>query len=142
MEISHNFTQVIIDEGGIMTLADVYCRLNRARGIAGLISSEDLMNASKQINKMNLKLKYNVYTDLNLHVLEIETSKANASKLDQVCELIEKNESLTPYALSKLLNINLIVAKKFLLDGEKVGRLCRDDTNTGLKFYTNLFLLK
>ena len=54
MEISHNFTQTIINEGGIMTLADVYCRLNRARGIAGLISSEDLLNACKQINKMNL----------------------------------------------------------------------------------------
>jgi ESCRT-II complex subunit VPS36 len=142
MEISHNFTQTIINEGGIMTLADVYCRLNRARGIAGLISSEDLLNACKQINKMNLKLKYNVYNDLNLHVLEIETSKANKEKLDHVCELIENNESLTPYALSKLLNINMIVAKKFLLDAEKLGRLCRDDTNVGLKFYPNLFLTK
>ena len=31
MEIYKNFCQVISEKGGIMTLADVYCRLNRVK---------------------------------------------------------------------------------------------------------------
>lgn len=101
LEISNNFTQIIMDAGGIMTLSDVYCRLNRARAIAGLVSVDDLMNACKQINKLNLKLKYNVYVDNNLHVLEIEHYQVSAEKFKQITEFIEKNECLTPYGLSK-----------------------------------------
>ena len=91
---------------------------------------------------MGLHLKYNVYKDLNLHVLEIETSDLGNKKLKDVCDLIEKNKCLTPYLLSKLIECNLIVAKKILLDGERLGMLCRDDTSHGLSFYVNLFMKK
>ena len=142
LEIYNNMSKAIADNGCIMTLADVYCRLNRARGVAGLISSEDLIYACKELNRLNYELKYNVYTDLNLHVLEIFNSEANKKKMQQIEELIEKNESLTAYGLSQLLNCGLNVAKKHLLDAERNGMLCRDDTNVGLKFYKNLFLIK
>ena len=142
VEIANNFLQTIINQGGIMTLSDVYCRLNRARAIAGLVSPEDLLNACKQINKLNLKIKYNIYADLNLHVLEVESSNLNTEKLDKVCKLVEDNESLTPYALSKIISCSLIVARKNLLDSESLGRLCRDDTSMGLRFYKNLFLIQ
>ena len=89
---------------------------------------------------MNLNMKYNVYKDLNLHVLEIETSSSNNKKLKEICDLTEKNEYLTAYSLSKINECSLIVAKKLLLDAEKLGLLCRDDTSRGLRFYTNLFL--
>ena len=89
---------------------------------------------------MNLNLKYNIYKDLNLHVLEIATSDLNNKKLKEICGLIEKNECLTAYSLSKLVECSLIVAKKLLLDGERLGMFCRDDTSHGLRFYTNLFL--
>jgi hypothetical protein len=113
----------------------------KARGIAGLISAEDLLNACKEINKMNLNLKYNVYKDLNLHVLEMTTSDStNSKKLEEICDLVEKNKCLTAYSLSKQIDCSLIVAKKLLLDGEILGMLCRDDTSHGLRFYTNLFV--
>lgn len=37
------------DCGGIMSLADVWCRVNRARGLE-LISPEDLLNACKYVH--------------------------------------------------------------------------------------------
>ena len=123
-----------------MTLSDAFCRLNRARAIAGLISAEDLLNACKQLNKLDQRLKYNVYVDLNLHVLEIVSMYSE--KLDEILDLVKADECLTAYGLSKTLNCSLIVAKKHLLDGERIGRLCRDETDVGIKFYRNLFLLK
>lgn len=38
----------ISDMGGMMSLADVYCRVNRARGLE-LLSPEDLLNACRQL---------------------------------------------------------------------------------------------
>jgi hypothetical protein len=38
-----------------MTVPEVYCRVNRARGVH-LISPEDLSNALKAINKLNLPI--------------------------------------------------------------------------------------
>jgi ESCRT-II complex subunit VPS36 len=140
LEIHNTFGEFIAHNGGIMTLADVYCRLNRARAIAGLVSPEDLFMACKQLNKLNLTLKYNVYSDLNLHVLEI--TQENNRKLQEIIQLVRSNECLTAYKLSKMINCSLIVAKKYLLDGERIGALCRDDTNSGLQFYSNLFALK
>jgi ESCRT-II complex subunit VPS36 len=135
LEIHKTFGEFIAHNGGIMTLADVYCRLNRARAIAGLVSPEDLLMACKQLNKLNLTLKYNVYSDLNLHVLEI--TQENNRKLQEIIQLVRSNECLTAYKLSKMINCSLIVAKKYLLDGERIGALCRDDTNSGLQFYSN-----
>lgn len=113
--------------------------LNRARSIAGLISPEDHLNACKQLNKLNVNLKYNIYSDLNLHVLEVPQSSSSNKMNSEICQLIQSNESLSAYNLSKLLNCNLIVAKKYLLDLEMMGKICRDDTTLGLRFYTNRF---
>lgn len=93
MEIYKSLTKVIADHGGIMTLADVYCRLNRARGIAGLVSVEDLLSACKELNRLDHELKYNVYKDMNLHVLEI-VGQQNRRRLEEICQMVEKNESL------------------------------------------------
>lgn len=41
--------------GGMMTLPDVYCRVNRARGLE-LISPEDLLNACQMLEHMNLPI--------------------------------------------------------------------------------------
>ncbi|RNA09323.1 vacuolar -sorting-associated 36 isoform X1 [Brachionus plicatilis] len=140
LEINNNFSKIISEGGGIMTLADLFCRLNRARGIAGLISAEDLLIACKELNKLNYDLKYSVYKDLNLHVVEINSDQLNKTNMKKVENYVERNEYLTPYALSKSMSCSLIVAKKLLLDGEKIGKLCRDETNIDLRFYKNKFL--
>jgi ESCRT-II complex subunit VPS36 len=141
-EIYNNMSKIVNNNGGIMTLADVFCVLNRARGMGGLISPDDLLMACRELNKLNHNLKYNVYSDLNLHVLEIDSTQANSKKLNGIVDLVDRNEHLTAYNLSKILNCSLIVAKKHLLDAERCGMLCRDDTNMGLKFYKNFFLFK
>ncbi len=108
LEIYNTLSNKINEQGGIMTLVDAFCKfnnnnknkksnlliffcvntyiykgfLNRARAIAGLISPEDHINACKQLNKLNVNLKYNVYSDLNLHVLEV-TQSSISNKITQ-----------------------------------------------------------
>ena len=43
-----------------MTLTDAYCRVNRARGLE-LLSPEDLLNASRQLEASNLPLVLRVF---------------------------------------------------------------------------------
>ena len=127
-----------------MTLSDVYCRLNRARAIAGLISADDLLNSCKQLNKLTAqKLKYNIYPDANLHVLEV--ADVHNEKLARISELVGSGtdgQSITVYGLSKELKCSVVVARKHLLDAERLGQVCRDETSFGVKFYKNLFLIK
>lgn len=46
----------ISDMGGMMALADAYCRVNRARGLE-LLSPEDLLNACRLMESLDLPLK-------------------------------------------------------------------------------------
>ena len=113
-------------------LSDAYCRLNRARSMAGLISPEDLLNACKELNKMDLKIKYLIYTESNLHVLQINELIENNIQIENICKVIEENKCLTADKLSKLLSLNSLVVKQQLIYAEKIGKLCRDDTAYGL----------
>ena len=62
-------------------------------------------------------------------------------------DLIKKTEgavidagSITSEELAKLTGIAIVLAKERLLAAEQDGKLCRDDSVEGLRFYPNLFL--
>lgn len=42
--------------------------------------------------------------------------------------------------LAQLLSISLLLAQERLLTAERAGKICRDDSIEGLRFYPNLFL--
>jgi len=47
---------------------------------------------------------------------------------------------LSAQELATLLDISILLAKERLLLAEKHAKLCRDDSDEGLRFYPNLFL--
>lgn len=49
MQICEMLLDPLSENGGMMSLADIYCRVNRARGLE-LLSPEDLLNACKLLN--------------------------------------------------------------------------------------------
>ena len=53
----------------MMSLTDVYCRMNRARGLE-LLSPEDLLNACHQLNSLNLPVRFRQY-ESGLCVLQL-----------------------------------------------------------------------
>ena len=68
-----------------MALTDVYCRINRARGLE-LISPDDLLNACRQLESMNLPLVYRVF-DSGVIVLQSRSHEDN-SVVERVASVV------------------------------------------------------
>ncbi|KAJ8298056.1 hypothetical protein KUTeg_024587 [Tegillarca granosa] len=123
--------------GGIMTLTDVYCRVNRARGME-LLSPEDLLNACEMLEYLNLPVRLRTF-DSGVMVLQLK-SHSEEEVIDKTMTLVEEKKSVTAEELSQIAGVSVILAKERLLLTEKVGGLCRDETVEGLRFYPNMFL--
>lgn len=71
----------------MMTLTDVYCRVNRARGLE-LLSPEDLLNASRQLGPLDLPLVLRIF-DSGVMVLQIR-SLDDEAVVESIAELVNK----------------------------------------------------
>uniref|UniRef100_A0A3B3CAE6 Vacuolar protein-sorting-associated protein 36 n=1 Tax=Oryzias melastigma TaxID=30732 RepID=A0A3B3CAE6_ORYME len=124
------------ERGGMMALTEVYCLVNRARGME-LLSPEDLLNACKMFDSLKLPLKLRVF-DSGVMVVQLQSHSEEemiASAMDNVAD----KGSLTAEEFAKLLGLSVLLSKERLLLAEKMGHLCRDDSVEGLRFYPNLF---
>ncbi|XP_064636795.1 vacuolar protein-sorting-associated protein 36-like [Lineus longissimus] len=127
----------IKDLGGMITLTDVYCRVNRARGME-LLSPEDLVNACQQLEQLKGPIRLRVF-DSGVMVLQLQThSEEEVIKTTTTC--VEQNQSVTAEELAQVIGLSVILAKERLLCTEKAGKICRDESVEGLRFYPNRFL--
>lgn len=69
----------------MMTLTDVYCRVNRARGLE-LLSPEDLLHASRRLAPLDLPIVLRSF-DSGVMVLQIRSHDDNAV-VDRITELV------------------------------------------------------
>ncbi|KAK6056370.1 EAP30/Vps36 family protein [Cooperia oncophora] len=125
--------------GGMMTLPEVFCRVNRARGME-LLSPEDLLNACQALSRRP-------DSPMELHrfatgviVLQLKTASIE-SLVEATAEYVKVNGSATASELAASHGITVILAKERLLAAEEQAKLCRDDSTEGLKFYPNRFLI-
>ncbi|KAL3192251.1 hypothetical protein MRX96_059227 [Rhipicephalus microplus] len=129
------------ESGGILSLTDVYCRINRARGLE-LLSPEDLLNACKVMESLQLPLRLHVFgSGVTVLKLATQNDEATSTETRQLAS-IDEHGSLSAEQLSPLVHIPVILAKERLICAEQRGLLCRDDSVEGLRFYPNLFLEK
>ncbi|XP_008166261.2 vacuolar protein-sorting-associated protein 36 isoform X2 [Chrysemys picta bellii] len=119
------------ERGGIMSLTEVYCLVNRARGLE-LLSPEDLVNACKMLVALKLPLSGVMVIELQSHNEEEMVASA--------LETVSEKGSLTAEEFAKLVGMSVLLAKERLLLAEKMDHLCRDDSVEGLRFYPNLFM--
>ncbi|CAL1265505.1 unnamed protein product [Larinioides sclopetarius] len=136
-QLSEALIKPLESAGGILSLTEVYCRVNRARGVE-LISPEDLLNACLMLEKLSLAVKLHKF-DSGVMVLRLENYDT-ASEARKVDEILQEKGSLTADELSILSKVTLVIAKERLLFLEKEGIACRDDSIEGLRFYPNRFL--
>ncbi|KAG8190593.1 hypothetical protein JTE90_017858 [Oedothorax gibbosus] len=136
-QLSEALTKPLQESGGILSLTEVYCRVNRARGVE-LISPEDLLNACQMLEKLGLPMRLQKY-DSGVMVLKLE-SYNNATEALKMGEMLQEKGSLTAMELSVLTKVRLVIAKERLLNLERQGIACRDDSIEGLRFYPNRFL--
>ncbi|XP_020033977.1 vacuolar protein-sorting-associated protein 36 isoform X3 [Castor canadensis] len=125
------------ERGGIMSLTEVYCLVNRARGME-LLSPEDLVNSCKMLEALKLPLRLRVF-DSGVMVIELQSHKEE-EMVASALETVSEKGSLTSEEFAKLVGMSVLLAKERLLLAEKMGHLCRDDSVEGLRFYPNLFM--
>lgn len=141
MQLAKQLAQILQtpleEHGGIMSLSEVYCLVNRARGME-LLSPEDLVNACKMFEALKLPLRLRIF-DSGVMVVELQ-SYNEEEMITSALDMVSEKGSLTAEEFAKLVGISVLLAKERLLMAEKIGHLCRDDSVEGLRFYPNLFL--
>lgn len=123
--------------GGMMTLADVYCRFNRARGME-LVSPDDLVNACRMFELLGLPMRMRQFESGVLVVQSLSHSEEAIIK--DTAKLVKEHDSLSAEELSRQAGVSIMLARERLLVTENAGAVCRDDSVEGLRFYPNKFL--
>ncbi|PVD34429.1 hypothetical protein C0Q70_05702 [Pomacea canaliculata] len=136
-QLATMLSRPIEESGGMMTLTDVYCRVNRARGME-LLSPEDLLHACELMELLGLSVKLRTFDS---GVMVLQAQNQNEEELvNTTMALVSERESLSAEELSQLVGVSVLLAKERLLLTEKMGGVCRDEHIEGLRFYPNLFL--
>ncbi|KAJ8774340.1 hypothetical protein K2173_011589 [Erythroxylum novogranatense] len=126
--------------GGMISLIDIYCLFNRARGTE-LISPEDLQRACSLWEKFDVPVMLRKF-DSGVMVIQ---SKAHSDEevFARIRTLVTRPDALrTGISASDAaiaLGIAPAMAKEHLLSAEIKGLLCRDISPDGFRFYANIF---
>ena len=127
-----------------MPLTDLYCTVNRARGLE-LISTEDLLNACYTLEKQGTGLRL-VQFDSGL--LVVQSEQYNSEKVSrEISGMVQQAHDslqcgLSAQGLAVTAGISAALAKQRLLAAEVRGFICRDESLQGLHFFPNKFLCK
>jgi len=126
-------TTATVAGGGIMSLTDVYCLFNRARG-TNLISPEDMRQACALLGELNVGLSQRVFPS-GIIVIEHDklSLKNNKEKIVQLCPT-------TALEASHTLKLSPLLALEQLEEAERLGLVCRDVTPEIVRFFPNKFL--
>lgn len=136
-ELGTFLQKIITDEGGMMTLTDVYCRFNRARGME-LVSPEDLINAANMFSAVNIPLRLRSF-DSGVLVIQV-LSHNDEEVIRTTRQMLDEKSSLTAEELAHLAKVSVMLARERLLVTEQAGKACRDDSVEGLRFYPNFLV--
>lgn len=140
-EIAKALETPVKEAGGVMLLSEVYCRINRARGLQ-LLSPEDVMNACQVMKQSN--------QSIHLHTFESGVQVIQSVGLDQEKVMQDTVEALQRYEtvgmsagdLAKECGLPLLLAQERLLQAESCAEAVRDESSQGLRFYPNLFFTR
>ncbi|KAF4525442.1 hypothetical protein B566_EDAN004185 [Ephemera danica] len=138
-QIATMLEEQIKDVGGMMTLTEAFCRVNRARGLE-LLSPDDMLRACELMGRLRLPVVLRTF-DSGVKVLQL-TSQNDDSIAEVTAAALEDNGSYTAEELAAQLGISILLATERLITTEKLGKACRDESIEALRFYPNLFLQK
>ncbi|KAE8647281.1 vacuolar protein sorting-associated protein 36 [Cucumis sativus] len=126
--------------GGMISLIDIYCLFNRARGTE-LISPDDLLQACLLWEKIDVPVMIRKF-DSGVMVIQSK-SYSDDEVFARIRTLVTKPDALqfgvSASDAARTLGIAPAMAKEHLLTAESKGLLCRDVSPEGFRFYINLF---
>ena len=121
---------------GTLSLIDVYCLYNRARG-SDLVSPDDVLKACNLFEPLGLPLSLKQFPS---GVIVVQSAQLSLEQVQNIClSHLKLHPHISGLQLADRLNVPLLLATEYLLDAEKRGVLCRDESLQGLCFYLNFF---
>ena len=136
------------ESGNFLLLSDVFCIVNRIKGI-DLISPEDTLKfVSTMVKKHNSQCKLIKYDTgaMALEFINYTSGSVNNSiekYFDQAMFVVGDDfefDYLTAEILNRYYKIPILVATERLKQAEKEGFLCIDYSIEGLRYFRNLFV--
>lgn len=124
--------------GGLMTLTDVYCAYNRGRASTELVSPDDLVAACNLFGTLKLGLRL-VRLESGVNAVELSGARKEVGA-KRLRKLAEERGTLSAVELMGEMSIPVQRILAMLYDAEQRGLLCRDETESGLRFFPNEFL--
>jgi len=127
------------NSGGMMSLTDVYCLFNRARG-SNLISPEDL-RASCALLGSTVKVGLSMRTfPSGVVVLQLDDLAVESTNYEARRALIDLCAGgRTALEASHVLKLSPLLASEQLEEAERLEWLCRDVTLSTVRFFPNKF---
>ncbi|CAG8795937.1 16579_t:CDS:2, partial [Gigaspora margarita] len=110
-------------EKGMMSLTDIYCLFNRARGVA-LISPDDLYKACSQFEHLNLPMRLRKFSS-GLMVVDDEQIA------QRILHHIKTKGPLTAIELASLDKMSVVLINEQLQMVEEKGLICKDESVEG-----------
>ncbi|KAL7750991.1 Vacuolar protein-sorting-associated protein 36 [Sorochytrium milnesiophthora] len=134
--------------GAIISLADLYCMFNRARGIGGLVSPNDLLAAAELLETAQPQRMADTRFCLKRFpqssVLAVQCGQhfSDEQVMQRVRSYLQStNEqqwpSVSAFELAKREGLSLTLATEFLAQCEAQAVVCRDESAFGVRFYAN-----
>ena len=131
-----------------MTLTDVYCLFNRARG-TNMISPDDLLKALDLMKDLGLGMSRRSFQSSGVLVIQDDAfddevmakklADLASSSMKQKAEPTDDIGGITVIDVSRTLKIPALLANEQLQSAEQMGWLCRDSTIEGMRYFPNLF---
>lgn len=123
----------------LVSLSDVYCMFNRARGTE-LISPDDLYYAAQLLQPLDLGFHLHTFFNSGLRVIRSDVYREDRM-IKRLENLIRVRRQVSSAFVATEWKISLTLAQEYLLTAEAGGVVCRDDSVVeGLVFYSNRFV--
>lgn len=129
----------------MLTLTDVYCLYNRARGVS-LISPSDCLKACQQLGRVSAQtsndpLILHEFVDSRARVVCRSSLVDSSSVNEKLIQAINQSltQSLSVLEASSRLNLSSLLVEQRCAQLEREGRLVRDESMEGCKFMINRF---
>ncbi|KAI8321990.1 Vps36-domain-containing protein [Martensiomyces pterosporus] len=137
-ELCEYLENYVSQSGGTVALVDAYCLYNRAREFS-LVYPADFVQACRKFEQLNLLLRLRQYPS-GLLVLEDASSASDASIISRIDSYVSSFGPITANDLATIEECPLTLAEEHLWLCERAGRVCRDESVEGIRFYPNVFL--
>ena len=122
-----------------VTLTDLWCRFNRARGASGLVSPEDFADAcGRYLDRRSPDFSRGAPATLRVFRSGVKVV-ALADDDTRARVVAHAAGGATAMGLAVALAVPPALAAELLADAEHDGALCRDKSSAGLAFYPNAF---